>query len=298
MSTPIRNTASVLAVLMLVATGCGGNGEAGKAEPGSELEDQRAAMISEFERAVEEARFLRDDIAALRDDMRAGREAADDEIESASRDTASLREEIASMRREMVELSDAAASEAERSAQEARSLREEITVIRDDMSAVREAAENAESLAGDFSDIRSQVDEYPEPLVYEDEIRSRQNWMRRRPMSPVSGMYAPLYRPWQVTPYPRNTRREGRRQSRSRDAQENASRVTGGAPTTITSNPTPEAPSAPSISNPSPVAPSRPAVSTPRPSAPASRPSAPASRSVSRPAGVPTKPVHIPVRER
>lgn len=126
MKTLNRHTVIALAALVLVAAGCGGTGDAEKAAQRAAEEDRQAALLSEFERAVDEARFLRDDIAALREDMRAVREAANDQVRRASREASDLRHEIAAIRLEMQELSEATAFETERSADEARKLRDEI----------------------------------------------------------------------------------------------------------------------------------------------------------------------------
>ena len=163
MSTLNRHTAIVLAALVLVAAGCGGADDAEQAEARAAEDARRAAVVSEFESALDEARFLRDDIAALREDMRAERGAVNQEIRRASRDASGLRDEIAAIRLEMQQLSEAAASQAERSAEEARTLRDEIAALRDELTSAREAAERAESMfrVTPFRCVLSEVDEIP-----------------------------------------------------------------------------------------------------------------------------------------
>ena len=268
MSTLNRHTAIALAALVLVATGCGGADDAEKAEARAAADVRRAAVVSEFERALDEARYLRDDIAALREDMRAVRDTANEEVRRASRDASVLRDEIAAIRLEMQQLSDAAASEAERSAEEARTLRDEIAALRDELISAREAAERAESLSGDASVALSDVDEFPAPVVYDDEIGSSTYTPQRRAASPIRVIYPPTYRQRPLAVRPRGAARDARRQSRSRDARRQASAVTGTKPVARPTKPT-SRPSAPAL---------RPSAPAARPTTPASRPSAPAAR--------------------
>ena len=278
MSIPNRHAAAVLAAIILVASGCGGNGKADKAEPGAGLEDQRATVVSEFDRAVEEARYLRDDIAAVRADMKAVREAANHEAERASKEAASLREEITAIRLEMKEVSEAAASEVERTAEEAKRLREKIAAVRADMSAVREASQGAESLSSEeIAGNLTGVDEYPEAVVIDDGIRYMPYSSRRRAQERVRVIYAPQIAQRPFTGQPRKFRRDGHRQSRSGDAKQHA---------TMASNTKPAAPSTPNISSTRPQAP------------PNARPVAPAARPAPRPANAQPKRIHIPQPRR
>ena len=271
-STWTRHAAAALAVVMLAAAGCGGNGNADKAEPGAGLEGQRATVVSEFERAVEEARYLRDDIAAVRADMRAVREAANHEAQRASREAASLRAEITALRREMRELSDGTASEVERTAEEAKSLREEVAAIRAEMSAVREVAEQPESLSSEeIAGNLAGADEFSQPVVIDEEVPYMSRSARRRYRGPQTVIYAPPYAHRSVMTQPRKFRRDGRRQSRSEAL----------------------------VTNTKPAAPSKPNVSNTRPTAPRARPVAPVARSAPRTTrSIQQKPVHIPQPER
>ena len=290
MSTTTAQAAAVFAVMTLVTAGCGGNGNADKAEPGAGLEDQRATVVSEFERAVQEARYLRDDIAAVRADMRAVRDAASSEAERASNEAAGLRDEIAAIRRETRELSEAAASEVERTAEEAKSLREEVAAIRADMSAVREAAQEAESLsAEEIAGNRSAVDQYPQVVVIDDEVTNMRYSSRRRALRPIRVIYgSPLaQRPFTVRP--RNFGRDGHRQGRSRNGKPRASQ---------SSNTKPAAPSRSNVSKPKPAAPSRSNVSNPKPQAPTARPVAPTVKPVRQPANIEPKKVRVPIPRR
>ena len=297
MSNPTRHAATVLAALMLVAAGCGGNGNVDKVQPGAGLEDQRATVVSEFERAVEEARYLRDDIAAVRADMKAAREAASYEAERASKEAASLREEVAAIRREMEELSEAATSEVERTAEEAKRLREEIAAVRADMSAVREAAQGAESLtAEEIAGNLSEVDEYPKAVVIDDGRRNMPYSSRRRGQERVRVIYAPQFSQRQFAAQPRRFRGAAGRMGRPAIVKPHASQV---------DNATPAAPSTPNVSNTGPQAPNaRPArpgtpnVSNTRPQAPNARPAASVARPARQPASVPRKTVHIPQPQR
>ncbi|MDE0680336.1 MAG: hypothetical protein OXI11_09005 [Gammaproteobacteria bacterium] len=218
MSALNRYAAFVLAALVLVAAGCGGADDAERAEARTAADNQRTAVVSEFERALDEARYLRDDIAALREDMRAVRDAANEEVRRASRDASVLRDEIAAIRLEMQQLSEAAASEAERSAEEVRTLRDEIAALRDELTSAREAAEAAEGDSGDFSVALSEADEYPDPVVYDDEIGTGTYSPQRQTARPTTVIYAPTYRRRPLASPPRGYARDARRLSRSRDA--------------------------------------------------------------------------------
>lgn len=296
MSTLNRYTATALAAIVLLAAGCGGAVDADKAA-------QRAAVVSEFERAVDEARFLRDDIAALREDMRAVREAANDEVRRASREASSLRDEITAIRLEMQQLSETAASDAERSAEEARTLRDEIAAIRDELIAAREASEAAGNTAPDVSAALGEAEQYPAPLVYDDEIGNRPSSLQRRVGTPVRVIYGPTYRQRPFTAPPRGLVRDGRRPGRSRDGRRRASDADRPKPagrTPIVSDTKPATPgSRPAARPPGPAAPaSRPAAPAARPAAPASRPAARAPAPAPRPAPVQQKKVHTPKPER
>ena len=290
MSTAIRHVAAVFAVMALITAGCGGNGNADKAEPGAGLDDQRATVVSEFERAVQEARYLREDIAAVRADMKAVREAANHEAERASKEAAGLRDEITAIRLEMKELGKAAASEVERTAEEAKSLREEVAAIRAGMSAVRQAVQEAESLSSDeIAGNLTKVDEYPGAVVIDDNVTYLPYSSRRRAQERVRVIYAPQIAERRFTAQRRNFRRDGHRQSRSGNGKRRASQ---------SSNPKPAAPGSPNVSNPTPTAPSRPNVSDTRPQAPNARPVAPAVRPARPPATFEPKKVHIPTPRR
>ena len=293
MSALSRYTATVLAGLVLVAAGCAGPDDAEKAESRAAEEARRAAVVSEFERAVDEARYLRDDIAALREDMRAVRDAANDEVRRASRDAADLRDDIAAIRREMQELGEAAASEAERSAEEAKRLGDDIAAMRDELTIALEAAESAGIDSADVSAALGDADEYPDPLVYDDEIGSRAYPSQGQAGNPARVIYGPTYRQRPFAAQPRGLAHDTRRSIRSRDAKRTASSVT---------NAKPVAPRGPRVAGKRRQAPaSGPAVHTSRPAAPTSRPAAPASRlaaPASRPAPVPQKKAHVPIPER
>ena len=305
MSALNRRTAIVLAALVLVAAGCGGTDDAEQAEARAAEDARRAAMVSEFESALDEARFLRDEIAALREDMRAVRDAANEEVRRASRDASVLRDEIAAIRLEMQQLSDTAASEAERSAEEARTLRDEIAALRDELTSALEAAESAERSAGDVSAALSEAEQYPAPLVYDDEIGSRVYPPQGRVVNPVRVIYGPTYTQRPSAVRPRGLARDARRVSRSRDARRQASRAADTKPASRPAKPAsrpalrPSRPAAPASR---PVArPSRPAAPASRPAAPVSRPAAPAPRPAApapRPAPVQQKKVHTPIPER
>ena len=280
MNISTRQAAAVLAALMLVLAGCGGSGDSDKAEPGAGLEDRRATVASEFERAVEEARYLRDDIAAVRADMRAVRDLANSEARRASEEAARLRQEIAALRLEMQQLSDGAASEVQRAASEvqraaaeAKSLREEITAIRAEMSAADAAAQGAESLSPEeIAGNLAGTDSYSEAVVIDQQVPYTSRSARRRYRGPQPVIYyPPHYSQRSIVVQPRKSRRDGNRQSSS------GSQAT----------------------NTKPAAPSKPSVSTSRPSAPSARPSAPVARSAPRATGsIQQKPVHIPQPER
>lgn len=279
MSTSNRHAATALALLMLVVTGCGG-GNSDTVDPGAGLEDQRATVDSEFERAVEEARYLREDIAAVRADMRAVREAADSEARRASEEAASLRQEIAALRLEMQQLSDGAAYEVERAAsevkratEEAKSLREEIAEIRAEMSAVNEVTQGADSLSSEeIAGSLAGEDSYSEAVVIERQVPYTSRSARRRYRGPQPVIYnPPHYSQRRVLAQARQFRRETNRQGSS------GSKAT----------------------NTKPAAPSKPNVSTSKPSAPSARPAAPASRPAPRATrSTQQKPVHIPQHER
>lgn len=279
MSTSTRHAVTALALLMLAVTGCGG-GNSDTAEPGAGLEDRRASVDSEFERAVEEARYLREDIAAVRADMRAVREAANSEARRASEEAASLRQELAALRLEMQQLSDGAAyeveraaSEVKRAAAEAKSLREEITAIRAEMSAADAAAQGDESLSPEeIAGNLAGTDSYSAPVVVDQQIPDTSRSARRRYRGPQQVIYyPPHYSQRSIAVQPRKSRRDGKRQSNS------GSKAT----------------------NTQPAAPSKPNVSASRPSAPSARPAAPASRPAPRATGsTQQKPVHIPQHER
>ena len=317
MSTWNRHAVCALAALVLAAAGCGGADDAERAESRAAAEDRRTAVVSEFERALDEARYLRDDIAALREDMRAVRDAANEEVRRASRDASDLRDEIAAIRHEMQQLSESAASEAERSAEEARTLRDEIAALRDELITAREAAEAAETTSVDVSAALSEADEYPDPVVYEDELGSGNYLPQRRAGNAVRVIYGPTYRQRPLAAPRRGYGRDGRRQSRSRDVKQQASNVTRAKPAARSRpdmSPTKAvAPRAPRVAETRPRAPStrpmapavrpaapasRPAAPAARPAVPAPRPAAPAPRPAPRPAPVPQKQVHVPKPER
>ncbi len=284
MSTSTRHAAVVLAAVILVASACGGNGNVDKAEPGAGLEDQRATVVSEFERAAQEARYLRDDIAAVRADMRTVREAANHEAERASREAAGLREEIAALRLEMKELSEVATSEVERTAEEAKSLREEVAAIRADMSAVREAAEEAESLSPDeIAGNLTEAEKYPQAVVINDQATYMPYSSRRGAQRPIRVIYGPSIAQRPFAPQPRTFRRDRQRHSRSGDAKQHASQVT---------NTKPAMSSRPNVSN------SRPQEPSSRPAAPSVRPAAPSARPAPRPANTQPKRIHVPTPRR
>ena len=287
MSKAIRHAAAVVAVMTFVTAGCGGNGNADKAEPGAGLEDQRATVVSEFERAVEQARYLRDDIAAVRADMKAVREAANYEAERASKEAAGLRDEIAALRREMKELSEAAASEVERTAEEAKSLREEVAAIRVDMSAAREAAQEAESLSPDEIDGNlTEAEKYPQAVVVDGEVTYLPYSSRRR----AQVIYGPSIAQRPFAAQRRTFRRDGQRQSHSGNAKPHASQV---------ANTKPAATSSPNVSNTRPQAPSaRPAAPSARPAAPSARPAMPSARPASRPANTQPRRIRVPTPRR
>ncbi len=296
MSALNRYTARVLAAFVLVAAGCGGAGDAERVEARAAEEDRRAAVVSEFERALDEARYLRDDIAALREDMRSVRDAANEEVRRASRDASVLRDEISAIRLEMQQLSEAAASEAERSAEEARTLRDEIAALRDELISAREAAERAENISGDASVALSEVDEFPAPVVYDDEIGAGTYSPQRQAVNPTTVIYAPTYRRRPLAAPPRGAARDVRRQSRSRDVKRQASNMTRTKPAVRTKPDVPRTkavvPRAPRVAGTRRQAPSA------RPAAPAARPAAPAPRPAPRPAPVQQTKIHVPKAER
>ncbi|MCY3988231.1 MAG: hypothetical protein OXF94_06515, partial [Gammaproteobacteria bacterium] len=269
MSTLNRHMVCALAAFVLAVAGCGGADDAERDESRSAADDRRAAVVSEFERALDEARYLRDDIAALREDMRAVRDTANEEVRRASRDASVLRDEIAAIRLEMQQLSDAAASEAERSAEEARTLRDEIAALRDELISAREAAESAEGDSGDFSVALSEADEYPAPIVYDDEIGSGTYSPQRRAGNAVRVIYGPTYRQRPLAAPRRGYGRDPRRSSRSRDVKRQVSNVTRTKPAARTR---------PHVSPAKAVAPRAPGVTDTRPQAPSTRPMAPAAR--------------------
>ena len=287
MKTCSRYTAIALAASVLVAAGCGGTGDAEKAAQRAAEEERQAALLSEFERAVDEARYLRDDIAALREDMRAVREAANDEVRRASREASDLRDEIAAIRSEVQQLSEAAASEAARTADESKSLREEISAIRAEVSSLRVTAEKDESLSPNEI-AAAEMASYPDPVVIDEEDRSIRGSSLRRTQRPTTVIYAPSYERRRVyMTQPHKSRTGARRQRQSADA----------GPQMRDSKPS--SPGKPSVSSPRPSASSvRPVAPASRRAAPAPRPAAPAPRPAPRPAAVQQKTIHIPVKER
>lgn len=303
MNTLNRHTAIALAALVLVAAGCGGADDAEKAEARAAADDRRAAVVSEFERALDEARYLRDDIAALREDMRAVRDTANDEVRRASREASDLRDEIAAIRSEMQQLSEATASEVERSAEEAKRLRDDIAAIRDELAGALDAAAAAENTAADVSGALGEADQYPDPLVYDDEIGGRPYSSQGQVGTPVRVIYGPTYRQRPLTAPPRGYVREGRRLGRSPDVKRQASNVTRTKPAARSkpgaSPGNAVAPRTPRVSDARPATSvSRPAARPSTPAAPIARPAAPAPRPAPRPAPVPQKKVHTPTPER
>ncbi len=287
---PTRHAMAVLAVLALAVAGCGG-GESEDSGPAGAADDQRDVVVSDFERAVQEAQLLRDDISAARNDIRAAREFASAEAERAASETAKLRGEIAALRLEMQELGAGASSRMDETAQETESLRGEIEAIRSELNALRQAGEETASLSPDeISGNFGYVQAYPEAVLIEAPAQQRRAPYRSTIYSPRAVIHTPYYVQPPLAARPRLVRGGGRVADR---AKPRASRGSEGADGKRRSRRTAETPSeqhytptAPVVAtqSPAPITPGSAEPTVRAPSAFRSRPPSPAVRSSSPPA--------------